>query len=384
MSGFSRIGWIGGVDMYESFPRHLLKMKDYDSLINAGDNMELMNWREFYFNYQNEIHELIDYFNEDDEFNLSNILETGKELILLVDTSTHYKDCMTKSIKRKYRKSAGRDRREKMREHYHYMYLLPRIHGFMMIADIDPTIYSEDMIRVNKSGLEHKKILQLVNITTSRYTNRCGVGTYMLECLKIVAKHSDYSDIILEVANNIVEEPRDFMEYDIKYPDENEDFFTKDEKGEELAGCLIEVLSEYFWKIGMRLVGKEQYYNIDKDYIDDFLEGYFMSYKEVRPYGFQYPEKFISNIVKYNEYGGKLYREGKKSSERLINFYEDRGFMEAPYVNTEWKAFSPMPYVSMIHNIYDTYMPDNDDNDDNYLDNDNYLDYKIEMNGMLI
>ena len=38
MSGFSSIGWIGGVDMYESFPRHLLKMKDHDSLINGPEN----------------------------------------------------------------------------------------------------------------------------------------------------------------------------------------------------------------------------------------------------------------------------------------------------------------------------------------------------------
>ena len=373
MSGFSSIGWIGGVDMYETFPRHLLKMKDPHSLIKGPENMELMNWREFYFHYKNEIHELLDYFDEDEEFDFSNILDTGKELLLLVDTSTHYNDCMTRSIKRKYRKSAGRDRREKMREHYHYMYLLPRIHGFMMIADINPTIYSEDMINVTKSGLEHKKILQLVNITSSRYTNRRGVGSYMLECLKIVAKHSGYSDIILEVANNVVEEPRDFIEYEVKYPEDNEEFFTKDERGEELAGTLIEILSDYFWKIGMRLVEKVQYYNIDKDYIDDFLEGYFMSYKEVRPYGFQYPEKFTSKKLKDNEYGGKLYKEGKGASNRLINFYEYRGFVEAPYVNTEWKAFSPMPYVSMVHKIYDTYTPNIYDFSD-----------KIEMNGMLI
>ena len=217
MSGFADVGWMSGVDNFHPFPRHILKMKDSGSSKSPSDNMVLMNWKEFYENYRDEVHELIDYFGED--YYLGDLIFSGKELVFLVDTSVEYNDCMTRDIKRKYKKSAGKKRREKMREHYNYMYLLPRIHGFMMLAEVEPEHYKNHSKygKYKTTGLEHRKILQLVNITTSRYTDRRGVGTYMLECMKIIAQYSDYTDIVLEVANTIVVEAREFLEFDIKY-----------------------------------------------------------------------------------------------------------------------------------------------------------------------
>ena len=166
-------------------------------------------------------------------------------------------------------------------------------------------------------------------------------------------------------------EAREFLEFDIKYTNgfEEEIVFSADKEGEELANQIIQILSDFLWKIGMRIKGKEQFYNIDREYIEDFLEGYFMCYTEVRPYGFNYSEKYVSSKIKKREYVGKLYRMGRKSTEPLIGFYEKRGFKEAYYVNTEWKIFSPMPYVAMIYNVKEPCGLDMD---------------SLEMNGMLV
>jgi hypothetical protein len=345
---------IEGISMYSklfpylplSFPDGILKMKDPDD--KRDPHLTMMTFDAFLYHFSEDIKELLDVEEDIQLFTSHN----NHEILLLVDM-TDEKHSMTNDKRRMYNKSAGTSRREKMREQYYYHYIFPRIHGYMFIQSID----------VGKgSGLEHLSIISLDVITSSIRSNRIGVGTYMIKCLILLAKYFRYSDIVLEASNDEVS--GECIEYTQSYPEEisDEDFCI--EQNEDLKDVLTGVL----WKMGMRMVETIShrtnekimipYYNVDKEYICDFIEEYIYGVTIYKKYGLlnktDYQIKTHSSEddePDENEYDGYWYHVGLRKSDKLINFYKKMGFELAPYVNTQWKMFSPIPYPSMRYII---------------------------------
>jgi len=322
-------------------------MKDPED--TRSPELVMMTFNQFLNHFLDEIKELLDI---EEDFKLFTD-HNNHEILLLVDMSDE-KNSMTKDKRKMYNKSAGITRREKFREQYYYHYIFPRIHGYMLIQSIED---------IKGSGLEHRSIISLDVIVTSIRSNRRGVGTYMIECLKILAKYFSYSDIVLEASNDEV--GGDNPEITDTYPD------GVDGEGFEQNEDLKFVLTNELWKMGMRMIegisnkSKNKimipYYNVDKEYIEEFIEEYIYGLTNDKKYGLLNP---IDLQIKTHssdddepdeeEYGGFWYNVGLKKSKKLINFYEKRGFELAPYVNTQWKIFSPVPYPAMrciINNI---------------------------------
>ena len=331
-------------NLTSNFPKNILKMKDPDD--KRSPELILMTFKQFLNYFSEDIKELL---GAEEDFQLFT-RHNKHEIFLLVDMSDE-KHSMTKDKRRMYNKSAGTSRREKMREQYYYHYIFPRIHGYMFIQSIDGG---------DGSGLEHRSIISLDVIASSIRSNRIGVGTYMIKCLILMAEYFSYSDIVLEASNDEVDGT--CLEFTQTYPEEIPD--QEIEQNEDLK----DLLTIYLWKMGMRMVKTKStwtkenimvpYYNVERDYIEDFIEEYIYGVTIDKKYG-------LLNKTDYQikthtseddepdeeEYDGYWYHVGLRKSEKLINFYNKLGFELAPYVNTQWKMFSPIPYPSMRYII---------------------------------
>ena len=340
--GFSKtsVGWSAREYMKGT---NLLKMKDADS--TTDPYLELMTLSEFIDRYHVEIAEVTDRYEHIREYSYL----SRSEVLVLCDTSNSYHS-MDKAIRKKYTKRARMLRRERMREQYDYrINIFNRIHGYCCL---------QEMPSHKNSGLEHRKILSISIIATSCRSNRSGVGTYLLTTIRTLASNAGYTDVILEVANDVVESVE--SEIDIEYPT-----CLSDEDVEQVTNSLenlIECISDKLWKQGMRHVqeisgrtGIEEtiaYHNVDKEYITGFLETYFLGITECHLHGYNNPEIYFSNSdgsdkPVSSEYGGTDYLESIVKMSRLIKWYEKMGFISAPYVNYDWKMFTKTPYHAM-------------------------------------
>ena len=322
------------------FNQGLLSNKD--PLDPHAPDLVLMSLREFISLYSDEVLEVLD---EQNELRLHNT--SYNEVLVLVDTDPDRKHCMTTELRKQYKRSAGQARREKMQERYHYHWVWPRIHGYMMVSHANPTMEYG-------TGLHHRSILRLDSIVSSAWSNRRGIGTFMLDSLKSIAQHSGaFTDIILECSNDQVS-GEDEDEYTITYPEDVPG------DGYPEVEYLKETLTSFLWKMGMRLIRKKSnrtgnmetvpYYNIDHMYIEEFLEINLYGVKEDKKIGFANtwrPYVLDPAHPSETEYEGLDYYRGLAASRRLIVFYEKFGFKLAGYVNTEWKIFSKVPYPAM-------------------------------------
>ena len=346
--GFSKfsVGWAAREYMKES---KLLKMKDADS--TTDPYLELMTLSQFIVRYHDEIVEVTDRPEHIKEYSDM----SRSEVLVLCDTSNSYHS-MSKTIRNKYTKRAHMLRRERMREQYDYrINIFNRIHGYCCLTE---------MPSQKNSGLEHRKILSISIIATSCRSNRSGVGTYLLKTVNTLASYAGYTDIVLEVANDVVESEE--SEIDIEYPT-----CLSDEDVEQVTNSLenlIECISDKLWKQGMRHVkeisertGIEHtvaYHNVDKDYITGFLDTYFLGITECHLNGYNNANKYFKSFGGYtmpthSEYGGKEYLDSIYKMSRLIKWYERMGFSSAPYVNYEWKMFTKTPYHAMRLELLD-------------------------------
>jgi len=332
-------------------PTHLLKMKD--AIDSRDPQLDLMTLSQFISMYFDEITECLDMVYGEE---LHTFEGSQNEILLLVDNVTTGKQhCMTKDIRRRYRKSAGKQRRERMDNLYDYR-ISPfnRIHA---VASLSNNTEDKD-----GSGLERRSILSLDFIISSVRSNRFGVGSYLMETIKIMATYYSYSDIVLEVANNVGDdidedenEEDDSEIFDIEYPDdydESEDY--------SITHLLKNELTKKFHGMCMRIVDGTATYNLCDDYIKDSIDIYLFGIVQLIQYGLLHKEGETEDKEKekedddgedsprnMNKYGGYHFKIGMRESEPLRNWYKKRGFFDAPYVNTEWHMYTKLPYPAM-------------------------------------
>jgi len=340
--GFSKytVGWYARKFMKGT---NILKMKDSDT--TTDPYLELMTLSDFIDRYHVDIAAVTKKSEPVKEYSYL----SRSEVLVLCDTSnsTH---SMTRTIRKQYTKGARMLRRKRMREQYDYISnIFNRIHGYCCL---------QEMPSQRNSGLEHRKILSISIIASSCRSNRCGVGTYLLKTITAIATHTGYTDVILEVANDVVESS--YSEIDIEYPT-----CLSDEDVEYVINSLdnlIECISDKLWKQGMRHVreisgrtGIEEtvaYHNVDKEYISGFLDTYFLGITESHNHGYNNSDIYFctyggSKDPDVSEYGGTEYLESIVKMSRLIKWYENMGFINAPYVNYDWKMFTKTPYHAM-------------------------------------
>ena len=259
---------------------------------------------------------------------------TPYEILCLVDLNTDVNHTMSPERKRKLRKSGGA-RRRKVKEKYHYDNVFNRIHGYVILEDQQK----------NKNIPRSRIVLSLSLICSSSYSNKKGVGSLLMKTMIELAKKCEYTDIILEIANEYtgLEYDSDEEEEEYDNSDEEEEYIESESVNDEL----ITLITKEFVRKNLRLNDGVAYYNICEGYIEDIIYSYLEDEYDI--------EDNSNNFVEFNkeepgehDYGGYWYNKGKRSTMQLFNFYEKFGFVEDGRVNYEWKSFTTDPAPSMI------------------------------------
>jgi len=308
--------------------------------MTTGKRTELfiMNLREFLEIYCEEIQE----YYSIGEWTLAD--ESITQIYCLIDQSTG--STHRNGVSAKYRR-AGKIRRNKMKHRYSYKNPLNRILGFLILSE-----------KEKLSCVFDKKILLLDLICSSSFTIIRGIGGDLMDFMKDYAKKHDYTDIILEVANNITrdgipdsdseeeeEQEEEEEEQAEDYSEEEEEQAEQQEEEEEdYSEELLDILSHEFWRKTMRRhKGGCPSYTISETYIHDCLESLFYEYESDE-------DEIIQEKTSNEEtgYHGYWYRVGKQSQLPLFRFYEKFGFTENSDIWHHWNCFSSIPFPTMI------------------------------------
>ena len=293
--------------------------------------MEIITLYEFLSNYSSEIQEYYDI----GEWSTIYKNKNGMNIFCLVDDG-ECKKTLPNHMMSSYRK-AGKERRDKMKHRYSYENPLNRIIGFLILEE-----------KKNKYIPREKRIICLELICSSFFSNQKGVGSRLMNFLKEYCKNNDYTDIVLEVANDITcqgmpeEDTEDDSEEDTE-EDTEEDSYDTEDYTEDYTEELVSILSHEFWRKTMRKKSMCPKYNIDEKYIQDCIEACFYEYDEDNTEDID-----CENVSEDCLYGGYWYNKGKHSRMDLFKFYQKFGFYEEPIVHKEWKCFSNIPLPSMI------------------------------------
>lgn len=308
--------------------------------------------------------ELFNYYGEDfyvpgDEEKWLNDGEVNSDTMILcmVDRSEGYK--ITKKDVRKKIRKAGSQRRRKIKHRYSYVNPMNRIHGYIVLK------------KENIQKFPEKKVASILAIATTTFSDKRGVGSDIMDLSIQLMKECGYDDIILEASNDYayVEEDDDEWEDEEETSsdeeeDEEEDTSSDEEQDEEEERSwypteeVLDIISHELWRKTMRKSeGADPYYNIDKEYIwmvvNDYLfhteEGNIENSDEEEEE--EEEEYSLSEEPEDYEYGGYWYKEGKKSQQRLIEFYEKFGFVEEPDIYLNWGCYDENPYPTMIYSV---------------------------------
>jgi len=267
--------------------------------------------------------EIIDVFDLE-EYELA-LTPTSYQVLCLVDISETRISTMDSSMKNKYRR-AGKIRRDKLKNKFHYTNPFNRIHAYSIIE--------------NQPGNAEGKTISISSICSSNYSDVKGLGNFMMKQIISAATKSDYDNIVLEVGNEDATS-REEDESEEESDDESEEEYESDEE-EENHEELIDVVSNFLWKKSVRHNGGDPYYSFDEEYLRRTISFYLYNEEEEHE-----DIEIVLDDEEYS-YGGFYYTIGKKSSTPLFNYYEKHGFIEDPKVNTEWQCFGETPYPSMI------------------------------------
>ena len=346
------------------------------SITGKRSHLSMVSLRDFIYHYSQELEEYYEeYFGGgESEWSPENI--DGKEsrymVFCMVDFSNE--EILTKDVSNRIRKS-GLNRRRKIKHRYSYVNPMNRIHGFIILK--------RDNVKINCL----KKVMTISVIATSGFSQKKGVGTDLLDITIQFAKDCEYDDIILEIANDKAGEL--FYEESSDNEDVLSSYEEKEDTEEESNGNfwypdedVLDIISHELWRKIMRKPdGDIPYYNIDKNYIKEEIENYFLHInyleeggrqKEIIEYhnpspnisirvcggrhSYEKKEKKIniSDNPKDTDYGGYWYKLGKESQKRLMEFYGKFGFVEDPSVHIEWGIFekiSPFPTMRLNFNV---------------------------------
>jgi len=237
---------------------------------------------------------------------------------------------MNNVMKEKYKK-AGKRRRDKIKNKYHYTNPFNRIHAYSIIGFEPGTT---------------KNTLSVNVVCSSNYSDQKGLGSFLMQTIIDIAKDTGLSAIVLEVANefaNALDETEEEDEEE-EYEEDDEEDEEEDEEEEEEEDYeeLIDIVSNNLWKKAIRHRDGEPCYSVDEDYIRSCVSEYLYDEMEDRD---------LPTIVLDDEehsYGGYYYNLGKQDNMDLFQYYETFGFKEDPIVNTKLKCFSEVPLPAMI------------------------------------
>ena len=318
---------------FESFSRNKSDLK------RTKVNLVLLTLADFLNLYHDEIvetYDLEEYWME---------LESEEEQIFcLVDLSSNKVSTMNNDMKGKY-KRAGKRRRDKIKNKYHYHNPFNRIHAYSIIGFEPGTT---------------KNTISVSVVCSSNYSDQKGLGSFFMQNIIDVARETELEAIVLEVGNELVndedvyeEESEEEESEEEEEEEEEEDSGSEEEESEEEGTDeeeevdyedLIDIVSLNLWKKSIRHREGQPRYSVCEDYIRTCVSEYL--------YDDEYDEdRELPTIVLDDEersYGGYYYRIGKKDNIALFNYYEKFGFKEDPKVNTELKCFSEIPFPSMI------------------------------------
>jgi hypothetical protein len=263
--------------------------------------------------------EIVAYYGiEAYEFHYEN--SSHYEIVCLVDISDEKIHTMEPELRKRYRK-AGKYRRLKLEDKYHYNNPLNRIHAYI-ITEISPGFTGSDTLCTNV-------------ICSSNYSDIKGLGNYTMTSTISAAKKAGFKNIVLEVGNNDAESIDDSDE-----SDESSDSSTEEEEEEEDFEELIEEVACALWKKSVRHERGIPYYSVDENYLRIIVSEYLYNQDP----GWIEPE---TNMDEEYGYGGYYYQKGKRKCRHLMRYYESFGFIEDPIVHIEKKCFSDVPFPAM-------------------------------------
>tara|TARA_Y100001970_G_C13456198_1_gene472827 strand:- start:193 stop:498 length:306 start_codon:yes stop_codon:yes gene_type:complete len=101
----------------------------------------------------------------------------------------------------------------------------------------------------------------------------------------------------------------------------------------------------------MRKENMNPYYNLDKDYIWEYIKNYLLNENEEQDNKKEKKYLIDDSEPRDNEYGGFWYQKGYKSQKPLIHFYEKFGFKEEKCVHLDWHCYEDIPFPTMICNL---------------------------------
>ena len=305
---------------FESFTRDI---KSYDK---TKANLTFHSLSDVLEMYHDEI---VAYYGiEEYEFYYKN--SSHYEIVCLLDISDDKVHTMKPELRRRYRR-AGKYRRQKLEDKYHYNNPLNRIHAYI-IMEISPGFTGKDTLGINV-------------VCSSNYSDIKGLGSYTMTSVISCAKKAGFKDIVLEVGNNdaaSIEKSSD--ESSDEGLDESDDSAGSAESGEEEEEEdfeeLIDEVACALWKKSVRHTNANPYYSVDEYYLHTIISEYLYNQDP----GWIEPD---TNLDEEYGYGGYYYQKGKRKSRDLMRYYESFGFVEDPIVHIEKKCFSDVPFPSM-------------------------------------
>ena len=288
---------------------------------------QVMTLCDFLWLYREEILEAYDVCIEDEE-RLSDFMQ----IYCIVDTSEDKVNTMDTQMRKRYRR-AGKERREKLKNKYHYENPFNRIHAYAIVED-SPGDSPDDTLAISV-------------VCTSNYSDQKGLGSYLMKLLMKAAKSAKYSQLILEVGNDDAakeEEGSDESEEEEEESDESDESDESEEESEEEEEDyeeLIDIVARNLWKKSVRHRDGDPYYSIGDEYIRECVSQYLYDEKlETEPVVILEDEEY--------GYGGYWYTLGKRNNISLYNYYVNLGFREEEKVHKEWKCFGDTAFPSMI------------------------------------
>ena len=306
---------------------------------------QIMRLKDFITKYSEE-HDYIFDINKKNKNSPYNIL-------VLVDVRENVTSTMSKERK-KICHRACRARRNRIKQKYHYSNIFNRIHGFLATEDQNH----------NENIPKDKKVFSLSLICSSSYSDKRGVGSILMDTMIDLGKKSNYTDIILEVANEHTaqtesdeesEEESSESEEEYTWSDSSSDEESDEEYGTDINDDLVERLTREFLRKTFRLRTENgctfPYYNIEEKYINDIIHSYINDeYDSDDYYEYEFPIFDVNEPGEF-DYGGYYYNKGKQSQIGLFRFYEKFGFIEDGKLNYEWKAFTTDPFPCLIKSL---------------------------------
>lgn len=269
------------------------------------------------------------------------------EIFCLTDCREESVHSMNQEIRKKFRK-VNTKRRSRMKKQYMYSNTFNRIHGFLMVEDVSKS----------EKIPEEKKVLSLSLICASSYSDKRGIGSCLMKFMKKICENSDFTDIILEVANEHASnyESDEEEEYYDSDDEEDEDNYEEMSDREIFNEPFINYLTDEFSRKSLRhRIGdhgeKEAYYNVGDEYISGILYSYINDVHGYEKCDFDEVSEEDKRNPGANQYGGYYYVKGKVSQKGLFQFYQKFGFKEMPDIHYKWQIYTTDPYPTMILNL---------------------------------